>query len=241
MRNSFVFVILFCCSNVFGQEDFDTVNLHYNYDTSFVNYLEDIRTTCRNRDTLLLHELFGDSCFGWSCYGAESPTRMSSSDWIIFKSHFNLINTPDSSNFWNFFLQLSEEGAYFDSLINHYRVPSFHKWEFLGWDEKKNAIKLGWHAPIPKEQKIIILSKPDLDQSEILTEIEFQKEEYLFDSDYKYKLKYYNSDFYELFEKEEFLGYIEASKLMWWNYHFDFNKKKETNRWCLTYYEVCYY
>lgn len=221
------------------QEDFDSTDYNSPYDSSFVTYLQEIRRTCINKDTLELHELLGDSCFGWSCYGAELPTRDFNSDWLIFKNHFSLIKEPDSSKFWNFFLTLSEDGVYFDSLWNVYRIPSYNSWGGLLGNDKKNTFKIGWHDPIPIEKMITIYASPDY--SNYISSIDFPKDSKSFSSDYRYHFKYFNHEFYEIYDGTKMLGYVPFDKLMWWNFHFEFKKHQTTKKWYLCFYEVCYY
>lgn len=248
IKYGFIFTILFCAfqnfyiEQAFSQENSDSTECYFvPFDSSILSYLEELRLVCYKKDTALLHELIGDECFGWSCYGAEEPARVSSEDWIVFKNYFGLLNAPENSCFWNFFISVMQEDVNFSPEFGSYRIPFFNSWRDVPlYDKEMQHGVFDRFMEVPISDSLSLYEQPNLKSDFIRISVPVYSIKY--DSSYKFKFGYSDkviNDFYELKEEGKIKGYISSQELIWWNFHFEFTKNDETNKWYVSYYEVC--
>ncbi|MBP5984334.1 MAG: hypothetical protein KA734_11445 [Fluviicola sp.] len=229
MKTFYFLIFLFYSSFSFCQID-DTVKV-YNYDPSFQIYLNELKITCINKDTLKLHKLFGENAFGYSCYGLESPDRNFDSDWLIFTHYFGLAYNPNESKFWDLFLKISENGFHFDNKLDTYELPASHYWKGPYLSE---APKFGVDDKVFISDTVEILIGNHISTS---TKHKINATEIIENKIYPYRFEFVNDNYYLCFENEKAIGFISKDDLIYWNFHLSF--RKINNNWTLIYYEVC--
>lgn len=246
-----LFLFILCLASIsYSQSEEEQGDSSFYYifpfDSTIYDYLDELRVVCSKKDTSELHHLIGDECFGWSCYGGEYPTRISESNWTVFKNHYRLINNPNESNFWDFFPSIIKNGIHFDSIYHEYRAPSFNYWGSSATSvyEGREGININVdrYSVIPLFEILTLYSSPDLNSD--YTEISIPRYNINEDSTFQYKLNYsniVNNEFYELQLDNKTKGFIPMKEVIWWNYHFEFKKNDESGKWYINYYEVCDY
>lgn len=243
MKSITLFLSFFfaCCS--LAQET-DSMKI-IAYDPSFHQYLNGLKLTCLDKDTARLHALIGNEAFGYSCYGGESPYRGYPTDWLIFANHFGLLKDPSTSEFWNFFLRISEDGFYTDGFS--YEIPASHSWktpypfypETIDTNDqdvllKYAAINFELYGLSFLSDTVSLFVGETLSDAVLQQFIPARKNA---DNSYPYHFTQIDGTYYECTENGNKIGFVAEKELIYWNFHFLF--RKINDQWRLDYYEVC--
>lgn len=200
------------------------------YDTSFNSYLKELRQVCLSKDTFKLHQLIGNNAFTDIC-DKDDKSLDSLSRWDVFIHKFELDKEPDQSDFWDRFIQKSEQSFYFDSTLSSYSHPEFY------FD------KIGYVIGYPVRGVFLKVIETDTvnllvgNQLSTAVSTKFIPKKIWQNSINPYNLTQINDDFYLCSENGNELGFISSKDVVLWNYHLLFDKIN--GHWQLVYYEYC--
>jgi hypothetical protein len=223
-----IIAFLLNATSTFAQQ-FDS--LYPPYDPSFHEYLNNVRLTCLKKDTGELHQLFGDNLYGISCYGgALVQTEKPLSYWDEFKVYYGLIDQPEESSFWNFFLKMSNNGFFFNKESSSYIIPACHFWGYGYPADTPNYLfkKMFFTETIHLFEETSFGYKLD----RVFTPKPVTPGE-----NYPYSFESINQNYYRCFENDQFIGFVSSDDLISWNYNFSFGNL--FGKWELFLFEPC--
>lgn len=220
---------------------FCLVNLHFHifvqeelklktYDPTFTKYLNDVRITCLKKDTLQLHYLFGDTMFGMAGGALDGIDRSYDDDWSVFKGEFLLFDHPEKSKFWDFFLNISNEGFLYDTVFHTYSVPACNFWSVLYYE---GMPIFSQYNKVFYTDTVTLWVGNDLKHSR--PEIYIPEKAALFKT-YPYKFERLNNGYFKCYENGRKIGYVASKELVSSALNFQFEKIK--GRWMLLYYDI---
>ncbi len=205
------------------------------YDPSFLTYLNEVKIACLNKDTLTLHQLFGDSIFGEVCYDYLS-SAIYYDDWLIFSEYFNIDKEPKKSEFWDFFLRISENGFFYDTIFDAYTIPRVHTWGILEVYQEvdgKPLFLLPLFKSIFMNDTVNLYVGKEIYNSEIVKFVPEKRSS----NAYPYEFFDFNEDYFICKENGIEIGKVSKDDLMFWNLHFSF--RKVHNCWRLDRFHTC--
>lgn len=231
--NKILLLFLFI-SNINLGQNLDSIQKNV-YDPSFLTYINEVKIACLNKDTLTLHQLFGDSIFGEVCSDNLS-SLYDNDDWGILKENLNLDKQPQKSKFWDFFLRISEQGFYYDTIFKDYIVPHVYRGGILELhaDDGKPLYYL-----LSPFQKIFLSDTINLYLGKEIyfnDVVKFVPEKRSSNA-YPYEFFDFNEDYFLCKENGIEIGKVSKNDVIPFDVHFSFKKVNE--RWKLDSFNVC--
>lgn len=229
-----ILLLFLLISNTNLSQNLDSIHKNF-YDPSFHTYLHDVKIACLNKDTLTLHQLFGDSIYVEVCCDNLSSMNYDD-DWRILKENLNLDNQPQKSKFWDFFLRISEQGFYYDTIFKDYNVPHVYRGgilEIYGDDGKPLYYLLSPFQKIFLNDTINLYVGKEMYFSEVIKFVPKKRSS----NKYPYEFFDFNEDYFICKENGIEIGKVSKDDVIAWDVHFSFKKVNE--RWKLDSFNVC--